>query len=152
VALASNSKKADECDPVGGLALRGKAVREYIRYSVKFCFSCWVLPNWCSCGFSLLLLLCVFSIVISTQCTWDPLAPKSTTTRLKATARPPLGVASRGGAVWPRFTARLCVLVQILPFAIARDNRVSRVCSSEFKTKPLPVTVTPTRLPLQSSF
>jgi hypothetical protein len=40
-------------------------------------------------------------------------------------ARPPWGL-SRGGVV-----CGLCVLVQILPFAIDRDNGISRVYSSE---------------------
>jgi hypothetical protein len=62
----------------------------------------WVLPNWCSCGFSLLLLLCFFLCDLHAVHLGPP--PKSTTTRLKATARAPLGVASRGGAVWPAFS------------------------------------------------
>jgi hypothetical protein len=87
----------------------------------------WVLfPIGCSCGFSLLLILCVFPTVISTQCTWG-LPPKGTTTRLKATARAPLGVASRGGAVWPHFAVGLCVLVQILPFAVLATLNLSCV-------------------------
>ena len=56
--------------------------------------------------------------------------PKDTTTRLKATARAPLGVVAWWCCVIS-LSVRLCVLVQILPFAIARDNGISRVCSSE---------------------
>ena len=56
--------------------------------------------------------------------------PKGTTTRLKATARAPLGVVAWWCCVIS-LSVRLCVLVQILPFAIARDNGISRVCSSE---------------------
>jgi hypothetical protein len=65
----------------------------------------WVLPNWCSCGFSLLLLLCFFHCDLHAGALPPP--PKGTTTRLKATARAPLGVASRGGAVWPQRTTKL---------------------------------------------
>ena len=45
-------------------------------------------------------------------------------------ARPPGGCFARWCCV-TSLSVRLCVLVQILPFAIARDNRISRVCSSE---------------------
>jgi hypothetical protein len=89
---------------------------------------------------------CVFSTVISTQVVHLGPPPKGTTTRLKATARAPLGVASRGGAVWPHFAVRLRVLVQIQP----PRGAGSLVCVLLSKTKPLPVT--PTRLPLQSNF
>jgi hypothetical protein len=56
--------------------------------------------------------------------------PKGTTTRLKATARPPLGVVAWWCCVIS-LSVRSCVLVQVLPFAVARDNGISRVCSSE---------------------
>ena len=42
----------------------------------------------------------------------------------------PLGVVAWWCCVIS-LSVRLCVLVQILPFAIARDNGISRVCSSE---------------------
>jgi hypothetical protein len=57
--------------------------------------------------------------------------PKGTTTRLKATARAPPGGCFARWCCVTSLSVRLCVLVQVLPFAIARDNRVSRVCSSE---------------------
>ena len=49
------------------------------------------------CGFSLLLLLCFSFCYLHAVHLGAP--PKGTTTRLKATARAPLGVASRGDAV-----------------------------------------------------
>ena len=38
---------------------------------------------------------------------------------------------NRPGCCVTPLSVRLCVLVQIIPFAIARDNRAPRVCPSE---------------------
>jgi hypothetical protein len=81
----------------------------------------WVLP---SAPFFFL------STVISTQVHLGS-TPKGTmihTTRLKATARAPLGVASRGGAVWPHFAGET-VRVRADSTVLRRVN--PRVCSSE---------------------
>ena len=80
----------------------------------------WVLP---SASF-------VFFLLLSPRGVRLGAPPKGTTTRLKATARAPLGVVAWWCCVIS-LSVRLCVLVQILPFAIARDNGISRVCSSE---------------------
>jgi hypothetical protein len=58
----------------------------------------WVLPNWCSCGFSLLLLLCFFPLLSPRSALGTSSQGHYYTAKGNRT-RPPLGVASRGGAV-----------------------------------------------------
>jgi hypothetical protein len=82
-------------------------------------------------GFSLLLLLCFF-LLLSPRGALGSSSQGHHYTAKGHRARPPgWGLLRAVAGCVTSLSVRLCVLVQILPFAIARDNRISRVCSSE---------------------